>query len=83
MAMREQQIRTALEQHGSASAAGDPDAERDIYQKNAICECPQSGERIHGKEDLKSLRDIIQAAPVDSSSAASRRIRDLFLQGRG
>jgi hypothetical protein len=54
--MREQQIRTALEQHGSASAAGDLDAERDIYQGNAVCEYPQSGERIHGKENLESLR---------------------------
>ena len=56
MPMREQQIQTALEQHGSASAAGDLDAERDIYQENAVCEYPQSGERIHGKENLKSLR---------------------------
>ena len=52
MAMREQQIRTALEQHGSASAAGDLDAERDIHQENAVCEYPQSGERIQGKENL-------------------------------
>jgi hypothetical protein len=52
MAMTEQQIRTALEQHGPASAAGDLDAERDIYQENAVCEYPQSGERIHGKENL-------------------------------
>jgi hypothetical protein len=49
MALREQQIRTA-KQHGSASAAGDLDAERDIYQENAVCEYPQSDERIHGKE---------------------------------
>ena len=56
MAMREQQIRTALEQHGSASAVSDLDAEHDIYQENAVCEYPQSGERIHGKENLKSLR---------------------------
>ena len=56
MAMREQQIRTALEQHGSASAGGDLDAERDIHQENAVCEYLQSGERIDGKENLKSLR---------------------------
>ena len=52
MAMTEQQIRTALEQHGSASAAGDLGPERNIYQENAVCEYPQSGERIHGKENL-------------------------------
>jgi hypothetical protein len=56
MAMRDQQIRTALEQHGSASAAGDLDAERDLYQENEVCEYPQSGERIHGKENLENLR---------------------------
>jgi len=56
MAMREQQIRAALDQHWSASAAGDLDAEHDIYQENAVCEYPQSGERINGKENLKSLR---------------------------
>jgi len=56
MAVREQQIRTALERHGPASVAGDRDAERDIYQVNAVCEYPQLSERIQGKENLKSLR---------------------------
>ncbi len=56
MATREQQIRAVLDQHWSASAAGDLDAEHDIYQENAVCEYPQSGERILGKENLKSLR---------------------------
>ncbi|MGA3091509.1 MAG: nuclear transport factor 2 family protein [Terriglobales bacterium] len=56
MAVSEQQIRAALEQHWWASAAGDLDAEHDIYQENAVCEYPQSGERILGKENLKSLR---------------------------
>jgi hypothetical protein len=54
--VREEQIRATLEQHWSASAAGDLDAEHDIYQENAVCEYPQSGERILGKENLKSLR---------------------------
>jgi hypothetical protein len=54
--MREQQIRTVLGQHGSASAAGDLDAEGDIYEENAVCEYPQSGERKSGKENLESLR---------------------------
>lgn len=44
MALREQRIRTALEQHGPASAAGDLDVKRDICQENAVCEYPQSGE---------------------------------------
>jgi ketosteroid isomerase-like protein len=56
MAISEQQIRAVLERHWSASAAGDLDAEHDIYQENAVCEYPQSGERILGRENLKSLR---------------------------
>jgi hypothetical protein len=56
MATRGQQIRAALDQHWSASAAGDLATEHDIYQEHAVCEYPQSGERIHGRENLKSLR---------------------------
>ena len=56
MDVSEPQIRAALEQHWSASAAGDLDAEHDIYRENAVCEYPQSGERILGKQNLKSLR---------------------------
>jgi hypothetical protein len=56
MATTEQQIRAALEHHWSASATGNLEAEHDIYQENSVCEYPQSGERILGKENLKSLR---------------------------
>jgi hypothetical protein len=56
MAINEQQIRAALEKHWLASASGDLDAEHDIYQEDAVCEYPQSGERILGRENLKSLR---------------------------
>jgi len=56
MTLSEQQIQTALEQHWSASAAGDLAAEHDIYEENVVCEYPQSGERINGRENLKSLR---------------------------
>jgi hypothetical protein len=56
MAINEQQIRAALDQHWSASAAGDLDAEHDIYSDDAVCEYPQSGERILGRENLKNLR---------------------------
>lgn len=57
MDMNEQQIRTALDQHWSASAAGDLDTEHEIYEANSVCEYPQSGERILGRENLKSLRE--------------------------
>jgi hypothetical protein len=54
--MREEQIREALNTHWQASASGDPDAEHDIYDDAAICDYPQSGERILGRANLQALR---------------------------
>src|SRR4051812_6570693 len=48
----EQQIRAALNRHWTASAEGDLETEHDIYQEDAICDYPQSGERIHGRGNL-------------------------------
>jgi ketosteroid isomerase-like protein len=55
-AMREDKIREVLDAHWSASAAGDLDAEHDIYNDDAICDYPQSGERIIGRSNLQALR---------------------------
>jgi hypothetical protein len=46
----------ALAEHWRASAAGDADAEHDIYADDVLCEYPQSGERIHGRANLQALR---------------------------
>jgi hypothetical protein len=54
--MQEDQIREALEMHWRASAAGDANAEHDIYDDDAICDYPQSGERILGRRKLQALR---------------------------
>ena len=54
--MQEEQIREALNAHWRASATGDLDAEHDIYDDDAICEYPQSGERILGRANLQALR---------------------------
>jgi hypothetical protein len=54
--MREEEIREVLNKHWEASAAGDPDAEHDIYDDAAICDYPQSGERILGRANLQALR---------------------------
>ena len=54
--MQEEQIREALNAHWHASAAGDANAEHDIYDEDAICDYPQSGERIHGRRNLQALR---------------------------
>ncbi|MDR5745009.1 nuclear transport factor 2 family protein [Caballeronia sp. LZ029] len=54
--MSEEQIREALNAHWLASANGDLDAEHDIYDDDAICDYPQSGERIRGRTNLQALR---------------------------
>jgi hypothetical protein len=54
--MEEQQIREALIAHWHSSAAGDINAEHDIYDEGAICDYPQSGERILGRANLQALR---------------------------
>ena len=54
--MHEEEIREALKKHWNASAAGDANAEHDIYEDDAICDYPQSGERILGRRNLQALR---------------------------
>jgi hypothetical protein len=53
----EQQIRTALEQHGSASAVDDMDAKRYIYQENAVCEYPESVKEYAARKSKEAERD--------------------------
>ncbi|HET7106868.1 MAG TPA: nuclear transport factor 2 family protein [Candidatus Acidoferrum sp.] len=53
---QEEQIRAALDAHWNASAAGDANAEHEIYEDDAICDYPQSGERILGRRNLQALR---------------------------
>src|SRR3954463_767807 len=54
--MDEQDIRKALHRHWAASAAGDQDAEHEIYHDDVTVDYPQSGERIHGRRNLQALR---------------------------
>ncbi|WP_233869438.1 nuclear transport factor 2 family protein [Paraburkholderia adhaesiva] len=61
--MQEKQMRDALDAHWHASAAGDLGAEHDIYDDGAICEYPQSGERIVGRINLQALRSHHPDAP--------------------
>jgi len=49
-------IQEKLNEHWRASAAGDANAEHDIYADDAICDYPQSGERILGRKNLQALR---------------------------
>jgi len=54
--MKDEKIREALMAHWHASAIGDFDAEHEIYDDDAICDYPQSGERIIGRRNLQALR---------------------------
>src|SRR5262249_24830852 len=54
--MEAQNNRAVLDQHWAASASGDLEAEHQIYDENVLCEYPQSGEKIHGRRNLKALR---------------------------
>jgi len=54
--IEEEKIKKALDAHWAASAAGDINAEHDIYADDAICDYPQSGERIFGRNNLQALR---------------------------
>jgi hypothetical protein len=54
--MDEQSIRAAIDRHWAASAAGDQVGEHDIYHDDAVCEYPQSGEIIYGRQNLQALR---------------------------
>jgi SnoaL-like domain len=53
---QEQLIREALNRHWQASAAADAAAEHEIYAEDAVCDYPQSGERILGRANLQALR---------------------------
>jgi hypothetical protein len=54
--IQERQIHEALVQHWHASAAGEANAEHNIYDDDVICDYPQSGERILGRNNLQALR---------------------------
>ena len=89
---QEEQIRAALGAHWHASAVGDANAEHDIYDDDAICDYPQSGERILGRANLQALRShhpgkpsgfkakrIVGNGDLLSSVQAARRLSILSL----
>jgi hypothetical protein len=75
MIVQEEQIREALNMRWQASVVGDANAEHDIYADDAICDYPQSGERILGRSNLQALRVITQASQqVSASSEFSEKV---------
>ncbi len=73
--MEELEIRARLNRHWAASASGDQDAEHEIYADDAVCDYPQSGERILGRHNLQALRSHHPGKP------AGFEIRRLFGSG--
>lgn len=56
--MDNDEIRSALDRHWSASDAGDFDTEHEIYHDDAVLEYPQSGERIRGRRNIQTTRAL-------------------------
>jgi len=56
--VKDEQIRAALTQHWAASDAGDFEMEHRIYQEDAILEYPQSAERIRGRRNIQTTREL-------------------------
>jgi hypothetical protein len=54
--MRDDDVRSALLQHWTASDANDFEAEHQIYDDHAVLEYPQSGERIRGRREIQASR---------------------------
>lgn len=77
--MQEEQIRAALNAHWEASAASDADAEHDIYDDDAICDYPQSGERIFGRRNLQALRSHHPGKPSGFEVKRILGSRDLWV----
>ena len=49
-------VRSSIDRHWAASAAGDQVAEHEIYHDDVVCEYAQSGEVIRGRGNLQALR---------------------------
>ena len=60
-------IEAVLRQHWAASAAGNQNIEHEIYHEQVICDYPQSGERIRGRQNLQKLRSHHPGHPTDFS----------------
>ena len=68
--MRDDDVRAALQRHWEASDADESEAEHEIYAEQAVLDYPQSGERIRGRERIRSSR----AAQPDPKRFTVRRL---------
>jgi hypothetical protein len=56
--MDDQTVRVALERHWDASDVSDFKVEHEIYRDDAVLDYPQSGERIHGRDNIQESRFV-------------------------
>ena len=56
--MDDQTMIAALQLHWNASDAGDFETEHAIYGEDAVLDYPQSGERIHGRDNIRESRYV-------------------------
>ena len=56
--MDDRTARAALQRHWDASDANDFEAEHEIYREDAVLDYPQSGERIHGRNNIRESRFV-------------------------
>ena len=68
--MGDREIRAALDRHWAASDGNDFETEHLIYRDDAVLEYPQSGERIRGRQNIRSSR----AAQANRKRFTVRRI---------
>jgi hypothetical protein len=64
LAMEDQQIRAALDQHWAASADGDLEREHDIYDDHVVVDYPQSRECIVSRRNIQALRGYHPSKPA-------------------
>ena len=63
---------------GVRPAVGDLNAEHDIYDDDAICDYPQSGERILGRSNRQALRSHHPGKP---SGFEIKRMLEMVISG--
>jgi hypothetical protein len=77
--MHEEQILEALNAHWHASAAGELDAEHEIYEDDAVCDYPQSGEQILGRSNLQAVRSHHPGKPSGFNVRRILGVGDLWI----
>ena len=64
LAIEDQQIQAALDQHWATSAAGDLEREHDIYDDHVVVDYPQSRERIISRRKIQALHGHHPSKPT-------------------